>query len=126
MSALVSTALPEVFIVNYTTVVIDVKRFGREIYMDVQDRQDGGIPLAPLRCAKGEVLNHDCRDGVMIAMISPSLPLWILAFARMTGIRRVHPPGPLRGAKGGFVPLPSPLDSRLRGNDVRDSSLCSE
>ncbi len=48
---------------------------------------DGGlgvcIPLAPLRFAKGErlgcarngvgCLNHDCRDGVMIAMIF-SLP----------------------------------------------------
>ena len=74
MSALVSTALPEVFTFNDTTVVIDVKRFGREIYMDVQDVQDGGIPLAPLRGAKGEVLNHDCRDGVMIAMIFPSRP----------------------------------------------------
>ena len=29
-------------------------------------------------------VNHDCHDGVMIAMIFPSLPLWIPACAGMT------------------------------------------
>ena len=48
------------------------------------DVQDGDIPLAPLRGAKGEILNHDCRDGGKIAMIFPSLPLWIPACAGMT------------------------------------------
>ena len=49
--------------------------------MDVQDVQDGGIPLrlaslaaSPLRGAKGEILNHDCHDGGKIAMIFPSSP----------------------------------------------------
>ena len=75
---------------------------------DGQDVQDGGgraspcvslrLPRPPYALRRGEFLNHDCRDGVMIAMIFPSLPLWILACAGMTC---VHPPSPLTQSEGG-------------------------